>query len=252
MSAAQLPFTHQTHCAICPLRSTAAFTEHTQLQLDFIQSLKKNETLGMPGELIVREGEASGELHTLLSGWAFRFRTLSNGSRQILNFLFPGDFIGLQAQLSDGSTHGVELLTQARLCTFPSDRLWDIYRLHPELGYDLTWLVAHEELIVDENLLTAGQRTAQQRIAMLLVHLFKRAEQVGMKQADGSIPFPINQQHMADALGLSLVHTNRSLRRLAEAGLHVITDGRLRLLKPDVLRRLADYYAIPLRKRPLI
>jgi CRP/FNR family transcriptional regulator, anaerobic regulatory protein len=252
MSAAPTPLANQTHCAICPLRATAAFTEHTPMQLDFIQSLKKSETLGAPGELIVSEGETIAELHTILSGWAFRFRTLSNGRRQILNFLLPGDFIGLQAQLSDGAPHGVELLTQVRMCTFSSHRLWDIYRLHPELGYDLTWLVAHEELIVDENLLTAGQRTAPQRIAMLLVHLFKRAEQVGMKHADGSVPFPINQQHMADALGLSLVHTNRSLRRLAEAGLHVIADGRLRLLKPNVLRRLADYYAMPLRKRPLI
>jgi CRP-like cAMP-binding protein len=242
----------QTHCSHCPLRISGAFADNTPEQLEFIRKFKKREVTGSPGEIFMREGETTGELHTLLSGWAFRFRTLRDGSRQILNFLFPGDLIGMQEQLSEGLPHGIELLTHARMCTFSSDRLWDLYRLHPQLGYDLTWLVAHEELIVDENLVSVGQRTAQQRTAMLLVHLFKRAEQVGLKQADGSVPFPVNQQHIADALGLSLVHTNKTLRKLAEAGLHTIADNRLWLRKPDVLRRLADYYSTPLRVRPLM
>ena len=234
------------------MRATGAFANNTIEEMDFIQRLKKREMLGKPGDVIVREGETGGELHTLLSGWAFRFRTLRDGGRQILNFLLPGDFIGLQEQLSTGSPYGVELLTHARLCTFQTNRLWELYRAHPQLGYDVTWLVAHEELIVDENLVSVGQRTAQQRIAMLLVHLFKRAEQLSLKHADGSVPFPVTQQHMADALGLSLVHTNKSLRKLTEAGVHTILDNRLWLLKPDVLRRLADYHSLPLRTRPLI
>jgi len=242
----------QTLCYHCPLRTSGAFAEVTPQQLDFIQSFKKREVWGNAGDIVLREGQTIGQLHTLLSGWAFRFHTLSNGNRQILNFLFPGDLFGLQEQLSNGSPYGIELLTPARMCAFSSDRLWDLYRQHPQLGYDVTWLVAHEELIVDENLVSVGQRTAQQRIAMLLVHLYKRAEQVGMKQADGWIPFPVNQQHMADALGLSLVHTNKTLRKLADMGMHEIAGNRLRLLKPDVLHRLADYYAAPLRRRPLI
>ncbi len=252
MNAATLPIAAVTPCAQCPLRRTGAFAGNTAQQIAFIQEFKQREIVGTPGMLLLREGDTTGELHTLLSGWAFRFRTLRDGNRQILNFLLPGDFIGLQEQLGKGSPHGVELLTHARLCCFPADRLWELYRNHPELSYDLTWLAAHEELIVDENLLSVGQRTAQQRVAMLLVHLFKRAEKVGLKRADGSVPFPITQQHMADALGLSLVHTNKTLRKLAQAGLHVIGENRLQLLKPEVLNRLADYYALPMRPLPLI
>ncbi len=247
-----VPTTELTPCLRCPLRRTGAFAGITAEQLAFIQGFKTREVVGATGDLLMREGETTGELYTLLSGWAFRFRMLRDGSRQILNFLLPGDFIGLQEQLGVGSPHGVELLTPARICCFPADQLWELSRVHPDLSYDVTWLAAHEELIVDENLVSVGQRSAQQRVAMLLVHIFKRAESIGLKRADGSVPFPINQQHMADALGLSLVHTNKTLRKLVGAGLHAIREDRLQLLKPDSLNRLADYFALPMRLRPLI
>src|SRR5262249_5597112 len=155
----------------------------------------------------------------------------SDGRRQILNFLFPGDFIGMQERIAVESPHGVEALSQARLCAFPGERLWDLYRNYPELGYNLTWLTAHEEHIVDDNLLTVGRRGAEERMATLLIHFVKRAEAAGLG-AEGSVPFPVKQQHIADALGLSLVHTNKTLRRLERLGLHKLENNRLQLLKP--------------------
>ena len=86
---------------------------------------------------------------------------------------------------------------------------------------------------------------------MLLMHLYRRMERLGLAD-QGGIHFPLNQQHIADALGLSLVHTNKTLRRLRQMGLHDIVDGRLRLLNPKALVRLADYYDAPLRKAPLL
>lgn len=241
----------QTSCKSCPLRSTGAFSANSETEIDFIQSIKQRQRQVAAGNGIVREGDASSALFTLLAGWAFRYRTLSDGRRQIFNFLLPGDFIGLQHQLGQASSHGVEALTDITLCVFPNERLWDIYREHPGLGFDLTWLCAHEELIVDENLLSVGRRSAAERIAMLLIHLYKRAESVGMGDS-GGVPFPLTQQHIADALGLSLVHTNKTLKRLQAQGLYTLRNGQLKLTKPAAMARLADYYALPLRARPLI
>jgi CRP/FNR family transcriptional regulator, anaerobic regulatory protein len=239
-------------CVDCPLRSTGAFSPNTGEEVGFIQSFKRGEVQLKAGNLLVREGVMSGELHTLLRGWAFRYRTLGNGKRQILNFLLPGDFVGLQERLGTQTNSGVEVLTDAVFCRFSSERLWDLYRNHPSLGYDITWIAAHEELIVDENLVSVGQRSAAQRIAMLIIHLFKRAESIGMKDADGAVPFPVTQQHMADALGLSLVHTNKTLAQLTRHGMFRIRNSRLLIGKPAVLNRLADYFSVPLRGRPLI
>ncbi|MGC4029360.1 MAG: Crp/Fnr family transcriptional regulator [Steroidobacteraceae bacterium] len=239
-------------CAQCPLRLTGAFSANTPEEIAFIQRFKTGEVTLSAGTRLRREGETSGDFHTLLSGWAFRFRTLSSGARQILNFLLPGDFIGLQENLGAHAAHGVELLTDARLCRFPASGIWNLYQAHPALGYGITWIAAHEELIVDENLVSVGRRSAAQRIAMLLIHLYKRAESVGLKKADGRVPFPVTQQHMADALGLSLVHTNKTLRKLQATGHFEISPAHLTLRHPEAMRRFADYYALPLRGRPLI
>jgi CRP/FNR family transcriptional regulator, anaerobic regulatory protein len=238
-------------CHRCPLRSLKTFSNATDAEIAFIQSFKKHEIAVDAGGTILPEGGRTGQLYTLLAGMAFRYRTLRDGRRQILNFIFPGDLIGLQEQIAIESPHGVEALSSVKLCTFPQDRLWDLYRNHPQLGYDITWLAAHEESIVDDNLLSVGRRSASERVAMLLIHVVKRAEAAGLCE-DNSVPFPLNQQHIADALGLSLVHTNKTLRRLEKLGLHSLENNRLRLLKPAVLKRLADYYALPLRPRPLV
>ncbi|MFP5418828.1 MAG: Crp/Fnr family transcriptional regulator [Gammaproteobacteria bacterium] len=240
-----------TPCRSCPLRLSGKFSANTDAEVAFIEGFKKSERAVHAGEPIMREGTRNGDLYTLLSGWAFRYRTLSDGRRQIFNFLLPGDFIGLQEQLGQTSTHGVEALTEARLCVFPLKRLWDLYSQHPALGFDITWLTAHEELIVDENLLTVGRRSAYERIAMLLIHLYKRAQSLGIGDADG-VPFPLTQQHIADALGLSLVHVNKTMKRLQAAGLYSLKGGCLVLPRPAAMERLADYYALPLRGRPLI
>jgi CRP/FNR family transcriptional regulator, anaerobic regulatory protein len=206
-----------------------------------IQNLRRGQADRKAGSMLVAEGSTQGPLYTLFSGWAFRFKTLSDGRRQILNFLLPGDFIGLQRNMTDAAVHGVEALTDVRLCVFERDALWSLHREAPRLGFVVTWLAAHEEAAVDENLLSVGRRSALERVATLLVVLYKRIAALADPPSDG-VDFPLTQQHIADALGLSLVHTHRTLRRLQRMGLHQIDDGRLRLLDVTALKRIADLY----------
>ena len=239
------------HCADCVLRRQPGFTSVTPEQLACIESFRADITRVRAGQAVVPEHRASARLFTLYSGWAFRHKSLADGRRQILNFLLPGDLIGLQAEFIDEATHGVEALTDVQLCVFPQDRLWALFQQQPQLGYDLTWLCASEEQLVDENLVTVGRRSAAERIGMLLLRLYKRAAALGMVR-QGRVPFPINQQHIADAVGLSLVHTNKTMRRLVKLGLFEIADGWLALPQPKVLARLADFYDQPVPPRPLI
>lgn len=240
-----------THCGHCPLRTRNCFHHTDDETLSFIDRFKESEKRLEAGSAVVYEGERSDTLFTLLDGWAFRYRSLSDGRRQILSFLLPGDFIGLQERVGEKSPVGVEMLTPGRICVFPQAKLWSLFQTHPSLGYDITWLSANAELIADENLVSVGQRRAMERIGMLLIHLFKRAEPLGLTNGD-TLRLPLTQQHMADAMGLSLVHTNKSLRRLRETGLVDWQPGTLRLGNLTQLQRLADYNALPPRHRPLI
>jgi CRP-like cAMP-binding protein len=217
-----------------------------------MQSLKQRELSLHAGEMLIAEGEKNTQLFTLLEGWAFRFKTLSDGRRQIISFLLPGDLVGVQQEMTDEADHGVTTLTDAVFCVFQRNALWKLYEHSPELGFNVTWLTARGQSIDDDALLSVGQQNAQERIAALLFKLFRRAADLQSDKDVAGVTFPITQQHMADALGMSLVHTNKTLRKLERLGFHRIKDGRLQILNSKALAQVADVFGDGrVRPRPL-
>ena len=241
----------QVPCQECALRACGLFRPITDNELGVIADMKREHLTLPAGSEIVRAGEDSPELYTLYSGWAFRFKTLSDGRRQILNFLLPGDLIGLQAAMFDAARHGIEALTDVQLCLLPRRKVWALFGEMPGLAFDLTWLGSREESHVDENLTSAGRRTATERTAALIVMLYKRAKALGLVVEDTFL-FPLTQQHIADALGLSLVHTNKTLARLRKMGMFARMNGSLTLTNPRVLERVGQYFDEEIPLRPLI
>jgi CRP-like cAMP-binding protein len=238
-------------CFECALRACGLFKPVSQNELAVINDIKRDHLALPAGTEIIRAGEESLELYTLYSGWAFRFKNLPDGRRQILNFLLPGDLLGLQAAMFDAAQHGIEALTDVELCLLPRQKIWHLFGQMPELAFDVTWLGARGESHVDENLLSAGRRTAAERIAALIIILYKRADALALV-ADHTFAFPLTQQHIADALGLSLVHTNKTLARLRRLGMYTQTNGSLTLSNPRVLERVAQHFDQELARRPLI
>lgn len=229
-------------CRDCPLRALPLFINHTPEELELVQSLKRGNLRLGADQSLIREGQTDAPLYTLTEGWAFRYKTLRDGRRQILSFLLAGDFIGVQQKMSDAAAHGVDTLTDAVFCVFQRDAVWDLHRRSPTMGFNVTWLTAHEESLVDDTLLSVGRRSAEERIATLLILLFKRAAALQPDHGVDGVPFPLTQQHIADGLGLSLVHTNKTLRKLEARGLHQIRNGRLWMRDVRALARVADLY----------
>jgi CRP-like cAMP-binding protein len=240
----------RTPCRTCPVRSLPAFKKLALDQIDFIQSIKSNHLAIDAGGWIIQAGEKA-QLFTLFSGWAFRFKTLTDGRRQILNFLLPGDLVGLQASMFSDSLYDVAALTNVELCVFPRSRVWALFERMPELAFDVTWLGAREESQVDDNLTNVGARSAVEKIAALIIGLYRRAELLGLV-SDKRLVFPLNQQHIADALGLSLVHTNKTINRLRRMGVFDLSGGMLTLLSVGALARIAQAFEFESAPRPLI
>ena len=186
------------------------------------------------------QGTNSAHLYTVLSGWAFRYKSLSDGRRQILNYALPSDLLGLQGSINDEMQHSVEALTDVMLCVFPREKLWALYSEYPTLAFDITWIAAREERMLDEGLTSIGRRTAMERLAYLLLTLFQRAEEVGLTKGD-AIQFPFTQQHVADTLGMSLVHTNKTLQRLNATKTMRWKERKFELLDREALMQIANY-----------
>ena len=238
-------------CFECALRRSGAFKPISDMELAFINEMKRDHLVYPAGTEIIAAGADQAELYTLYAGWAIRCKTLPDGRRQILNILLPGDLIGLQGAMFEATAYSVEALTEVQLCLLPRRKMWSLFENMPELAFDVTWLGSREESIVDENLTSTGQRTAAERIAALIIQLYKRLNVLGMV-INGAMPFPLTQQHIADTLGLSLVHTNKSLAKLRKLGMFSQTNGTLLLSNPKALESLAQYFEEEVAKRPLI
>jgi CRP-like cAMP-binding protein len=238
-------------CDTCPLRARSAFKPKTDEEIAFIQQMKVQHRRVERGTEIVHQGQIDAELFTLFSGWAFRHKTLPDGRRQILNFLLPGDILGLQASLLDSSDHSIEALTDVELCVFSRRKIWKLFEHMPQLAFELSWLGAREENLVDEALTSVGQRTARERMAALVLSLYRRCDHLDMV-SDGGFAFPLTRQHLADALGLSLVHTIKTWSHLRKVGLFKVSDGKLFLLNPRLTERWASFYEQDWRPRPIL
>ena len=250
-SSSTRPRPETVPCPACPLRRQPAFREFDQTELALVAEFKVGELHVTAGSDILLAGANAAHLFTLYSGWAFRYILLPDGRRQILNFILPGDLIGLQASVLDQMEHSVQALTDAMFCVFERQRLWRLYQEAASLAFDVTWLASHEESLVDASLASVGQRPATGRLAFLFLHLWRRLEGLGLINR-GRCAFPLTQQHLADAVGLSLVHTNRSLRRLVGQGLVTLGQGRLALPQPQALEHLLGSNMPAQRPRPII
>ena len=220
-------------------------------ELKFVARFKKGELAAEPGAMILSEGSHSAQLFTLLSGWAFRYKMLEDGRRQILNYILPGDLVGLQGSVVGKMDHSVEALSPVVLCVFQRNNLDELFRNHPGLAFDVTWLAAREERMLDDNLLSLGQRTALERAAYLLAFIYQRATGAGLARGK-KLLIPISQQHVADTLGLSIVHTNKTLRKLVEHKLIRWHDRTCEVLDEKGLLDTSGWPGLPDRKRPFI
>jgi CRP-like cAMP-binding protein len=234
------------------LRAVHALREFTAKELEFVSNFKSGELNVQAGTSLLLQGTNSAHLYTILSGWAFRYKTLPDGRRQILNFALPSDLIGLQGSVNDEMQHSVEALTDVMLCVFPREKVWSLYTDYPTLAFDVTWLAAREEQMLDEGLLSVGRRTAMERLAYLLLAMFQRAEEVGLTKGN-SIQFPFTQQHVADTLGMSLVHTNKTLQRLSATKAMRWKERKFEILDREALTKIANYEKPePRARRPFI
>ena len=243
--------TRQIPCEQCPLRVAPRFRAFSADELRFVSGFKRGELVVEPNSLILTEGSHSAQLFTVLSGWAFRFKTLDDGRRQILNYALPGDLLGLQGSVTGEMDHSVAALSPVVLCVFQRGDLSTLFQRQPGLAFDITWLAAREERMLDEHLTSIGQRTAIERAAYLIAFMHQRAVAAGLPESARCL-IPITQQHVADTLGLSIVHTNKTLRKLAHRGVIRWYDRACEVLDGKELLSISGWEGLHDAKRPFI
>jgi CRP/FNR family transcriptional regulator, anaerobic regulatory protein len=188
---------------------------------------------------IYRAGEINEGVLMICEGWAVRFVQLPNGKRQILAVLLPGDLVSPTAILESQFSFSIQAVTDVRYCYFPFAEVRARIRDNPSLFDSWLRLTAVEQRDTDKRLVDLGQRTAQERIAALIVHVMQRCEQRG-ELVDDEFPFPLSQQQIADFTGLTPVHTCRVLSALRKRAICDVGHGLVKIRERAELQRLGS------------
>ena len=189
---------------------------------------------------LAREGEPTSVCTVLLSGFAFRQKLVSDGRRQIISFHIAGEFLDVQNCLLDVADHNVQALNRVSVAAIHKSALIDLMSARVNIRRAI-WLDSLiDSSVFREWVVNLGRRDARGRIAHLLCELADRLRAAGV--ADGEMyDFPLTQEQIADATGLTAVHTNRTLQSLRKDGLISLSSNRRAILDWRALAEVGDF-----------
>lgn len=197
---------------------------------------------------MVREGARTTECNLLLRGFAYRQKLLSDGERQIISIHIPTEFIDLQNGILGTADHNVQSLNHSEVAAVPRSALMELADKSASARLAMWIDTLIDASIFREWVVNVGRRDARARIAHLLCELALRLERTGAGR-DGSFDLPLTQEQLADATGLTAVHTNRTLQSLRREGLIQLSNGILRVLDWEGLRKVGDFDELYLHQK---
>lgn len=222
------------------IRKLSAFVALSETELAVLARLHGRRRSFVAGRDMAHQGQSDQAAYILSAGWVCSYKIQPDGTRQIVDFQVPGDFLGLRSVLLRTSDHSFEPIGDVEAVEVLASDLLEAFSQTPRLATAILWAASRDEAMVVEHLVGIGRRDAGARMAHFLLELGARLALVGMGSKEG-YDCPLTQYHLADALGLSAVHVNRVLRQLRESGLVTFRDGHVTLHDYRVLVELAGF-----------
>jgi CRP-like cAMP-binding protein len=191
-------------------------------------------------EDVIAQGDRTGGVKLLLDGFACRYKTLEDGRRQIVAYFVPGDLCDLRVFILKRMDHSIGAIAPSRVATLAPDNVLRLMHNYPAVTQALWWSTLVEEAIAREWIVNVGQRNARERMAHLFCELLYRYRAVGLNQGL-SCTLPLTQVELAESLGLSSVHVNRTLQELRRRKLITLNGGTLAIQNLKALEELSFF-----------
>jgi CRP-like cAMP-binding protein len=206
-----------------------AFTRLSADDRAALQSVTRNFYFVDAKRDLVSEGDEPRYVHLVLDGWACRYKQLPDGKRQIVALFVPGDFCDVNVYILRQMDHSIGAITRLKVATITPEEMNALTAERPRITQALWWHELVAAAVQREWTLNLGQRSAYERLAHMLLELYLRLEAVG-RARDGRCDFPLTQNDLADATGLTAVHVNRMLQKLRRDGLIELERKQLQIL----------------------
>jgi len=192
------------------------------------------------GRYVLRENDRADFIGIAIEGFAFSHKQTSSGSRQVLSLILPGEALALENIYLNQLDCSIQALTTFSVGLIHRDAMKRFMMLHPTIANGISTMLAYRSSIYKEWMLNIGRRNAKERVGHLLCEIAVRLTG-GNTTADRSFKFPLTQEQIGDALGLTAAHVNRAMKSLRNEGLLIKEKTLFKLPEWDKLCVLTDF-----------
>ncbi|MDP4575692.1 Crp/Fnr family transcriptional regulator [Qipengyuania sp. G39] len=189
---------------------------------------------------LIEESAPPKQVFIQLEGWAFRYKLLPEGKRQITGYLLPGDICDPFVFVLKRMDHGIGALSDLKCAAVSKDQILEAFNSSPRIARGLWWSSLVDESILRQWLTNLGQRFAYERMAHIFCELWLRMTIVGLADED-EFHLPLTQNQLGDTIGLTPVHVNRTLQRMRSESLIEFEQRRLKICDIDKLKDIAEF-----------
>lgn len=222
------------------LRKLANFTQLSDEEVTAVEVSTLDVRDFAAREDVISQGDRTGGVKLLLEGFACRYKVLEDGRRQIVAYFVPGDLCDLRVFILKRMDHSIGAVVASKVASISPEDILKMTNTYPNLTRALWWSTLVEEAITREWIVNVGQRNALERMAHLFCELLYRFRAVGLNDGN-SCTLPLTQVELAETLGLSSVHVNRTLQELRRQKLITLEAGTLTIQDLPALEEISFF-----------
>ena len=190
-------------------------------------------------EVLWQESEDADLFCVVKEGWAYSYRNLKNGSKQVLKFYLPGDIIGIRDFGFTRRLASAAMINKGVICPFSYQQLFELFG-RSSLAAGIVATATRQQAQLSERLIYLGKYSAHEQLAHFLYEIYLRLKRIKVVK-DNSFFMPLTQELISDALGMSPVHVSRTFSMLREEGLVIRNRQHVKLPDPEALARLVEF-----------
>ena len=190
-------------------------------------------------EVLWQESEDADLFCVVKEGWAYSYRNLKNGSKQILKFYLPDDIIGIRDFCFTRRLASAAMINKGVICPFSYQQLFELFG-RSSLAAGIVATATRQQAQLSERLIYLGKYSAHEQLAHFLYEIYLRLKRIKAVR-DNSFFMPLTQELISDALGMSPVHVSRTFSMLRDEGLVIRNRQHVKLPDPEALARLVDF-----------
>ncbi|WP_386083363.1 Crp/Fnr family transcriptional regulator [Vreelandella sp. F11] len=190
-------------------------------------------------EVLWQESEEADLFCVVKEGWAYSYRNLKNGSKQILKFYLPGDIIGIRDFGFTRRLASAAMINKGVICSFSYQQLFELFG-RSSLAVGIVATATRQQAQLSERLIYLGKYSAHEQLAHFLYEIYLRLKRINAVE-DNSFFMPLTQELISDALGMSPVHVSRTFSMLRDEGLVIRNRQHVKLPDPEALARLVEF-----------